>query len=508
MPELRIESEREEKERREASYGLHIAPFIPDNIGDGIAEIEDMREVAGLGRSASGLEELTGDGQVIVVMDSGVDDSHPILRDVDVGHVDVTGSGRTRDKVGHGTACAGLIHQVAPGARIISLRVFDTSGRTDGETIKRAYQWLIDNSEYVDVVNMSWGASKTIRSIDKWHNQLSDTGVIPIVSAGNSGGPSGSPATATSGWSVGACDEFGEMADFSSYNPEYSNPEVTAVGKNTVLPRAENTSMGKEIEYITEVSVPYPAVMASGTSFSGPQVAAIVSLLRSAETIRTDEILSALTDTARDIRDTETDGEGIVDYLKARLRLRPQDPEKPEDPGHPEQPDPGEGNGNGGKPPNVRPPRDDNFGAFAEPIGIEATGLRFNGIHQYTADIYYVTDGDSMKCKVSFGFSLTQRWVLRLLGVDTAEIYGVPKDSDEYKKGAEHRQFVQDWVERGKNEYDPHEGEEVEYPFLVKSEEFGKYGNRRLAVIKRRSDGSVLNQALIDEYGDSVRYGE
>lgn len=120
---------------------------------------------------------------------------------------------------------------------------------------------------------------------------------------------------------------------------------------------------------------------------------------------------------------------------------------------------------------------------------------------QYRSDIERVVDGDTLDLEIDLGFGITltgDEARVRLLGIDTAETYGVPRDSDEYAAGQQHKAFVVEWVEGG--------GED-EWPFFLettKDDERGKYG-RWLATILRRSDDAVLNDDLIDEFGDAVR---
>lgn len=107
-----------------------------------------------------------------------------------------------------------------------------------------------------------------------------------------------------------------------------------------------------------------------------------------------------------------------------------------------------------------------------------------------------IVDGDTLDLQVDAGFFVTRHIRVRLKGVDTGEIYGYSKDSDEYKRGIEHKHFVEDWVQVGAYNWDG------DYPFVVKTEKTaGKYG-RWIGTVIRRSDGSVLNQALTQEYDD------
>ena len=57
------------------------------------------------------------------------------------------------DVVGHGTACAGIIHGLAPGADIISVRVLGPDNRGKGTIFAAGLEWAIANG--ASVVNLS-----------------------------------------------------------------------------------------------------------------------------------------------------------------------------------------------------------------------------------------------------------------------------------------------------------------------------------------------------------------
>jgi len=119
---------------------------------------------------------------------------------------------------------------------------------------------------------------------------------------------------------------------------------------------------------------------------------------------------------------------------------------------------------------------------------------------QYRADVERVVDGDTLDLRIDLGFGVTltgDEARIRLHDIDTAEIYGSSRDSEEYQTGQVHKQFVEDWVAEAADE---------PWPFLVetrKDDERGKYG-RWLATIHRRDDGAILNGDLLAEFGDAV----
>lgn len=74
--------------------------------------------------------DLTGKGQTIVIVDTGVLTDHPRLTDRVITRVDLTGEGLD-DEHGHGTAVAAIAASVATEAGIISVKAIGRTGVAD-----------------------------------------------------------------------------------------------------------------------------------------------------------------------------------------------------------------------------------------------------------------------------------------------------------------------------------------------------------------------------------------
>jgi len=110
-----------------------------------------------------------------------------------------------------------------------------------------------------------------------------------------------------------------------------------------------------------------------------------------------------------------------------------------------------------------------------------------HGYWKYRAECEHVVDGDTVDIRVDLGFKTYKIVRVRLSGVDTAEIYGVEKGSDEYEKGMRQTQFVIRFLTVS-----------GDWPITFKSEEeSGKYG-RWLGDLS--VDGTLLTEALINEW--------
>ncbi|KAB1190573.1 hypothetical protein GJR96_16570 [Haloferax sp. MBLA0076] len=121
-------------------------------------------------------------------------------------------------------------------------------------------------------------------------------------------------------------------------------------------------------------------------------------------------------------------------------------------------------------------------------------------MYEYQARLMNVVDGDTFDVTVDLGFRIHREIRLRLGGIDTHETHGVPKDSEEYQKGMEEKQFVETWFEN----VGP---DEQEWPFVIRTEKTGKFG-RYIAEVERKADGGILNDDLVTEFGDEIRYPE
>jgi subtilisin family serine protease len=154
------------------------------------------------------LAESRGRNVNVAVLDTGVDVTHPDLQGVVSRSVEVVAEGRSLvcrdvpaellsaaelDPVGHGTACAGIIHELAPEARIISVRVIGASATGTGEQFVRGLQWVLEQTEPpIRAVNLSLGtlqdrfAIPLRRLVDQAYFQ----GVVLVAAGNNMGMPS------------------------------------------------------------------------------------------------------------------------------------------------------------------------------------------------------------------------------------------------------------------------------------------------------------------------------
>lgn len=108
----------------------------------------------------------TGRGVRVAVVDSGIAPNHPHVGTVGAG-VNFAGAGDgTADLIGHGTAVAAAIHEKAPDAELVPVRVFDRELTTDADTLARAIRWAADNG--CALVNLSLGTPNAAHEVLLW----------------------------------------------------------------------------------------------------------------------------------------------------------------------------------------------------------------------------------------------------------------------------------------------------------------------------------------------------
>ncbi|HXE73196.1 MAG TPA: S8 family serine peptidase [Candidatus Nitrosotenuis sp.] len=340
--------------------------------------------VALVGADKLQAQGITGKGQVVAVLDSGFQHPEtPLLAWKDV----VEGSAQPVDPVGHGTHVAGDVLQVAPGARIVAVRVMDEQGQGRPSDIIRGIQWAIQNKDKygIEVINMSLGAGPDglpdrFDPINKAVEAATRAGITVVAAAGNSGPDGrtiGSPADAASALTVGAALDKHKLSDFSSRGPTDDGlvkPDVVAPGEYITswsvpgsaieqtgqvveklramsgaelkklleakpqlvaalgLPRDILRRPDAEVEDLVKSSlppiyIPEPGkVAAPGTSFAAPLVAGVVASL---EEIRDEKPLT-LKQLVRDTADPlgnygpNEQGQGFINAEKAARRLKGQ----------------------------------------------------------------------------------------------------------------------------------------------------------------------------------------
>ena len=236
---------------------------------DGDVTVSDSPLLAGISWKDA-FEGSTGRGVKVCVIDSGVDNDHPAIAGAVSGWVEpvLDGEGNVTfnldphdDLYGHGTACSGIIRDIAPGVDLYSVRVLGQRLSGKAATFSAGLRWAIDNG--MQVVNLSMGA--TVQEYFSVFHELADDAYFKhtiLVTAANNMPVVSYPSLYASAISV-ACYEG---ASFSEPIEFYYNP----------LPPVEFGARGVDIRVAWRDG---GYINATGNSFAAPHITGIVSLL-------------------------------------------------------------------------------------------------------------------------------------------------------------------------------------------------------------------------------------
>ncbi|MDF6065509.1 S8 family serine peptidase [Streptomyces sp. B21-104] len=233
-------------------------------------------------------EGFDGKGTTVAVLDTGIDATHPDVKDrVKQSRSFVPGE-EVVDGNGHGTHVASTIagsgaasdganKGVAPAADLIVGKVLSNEGSGADSGIIEAMEWA--KAEGADVVSMSLGSSIPDDGGDPMAQAVdalsADGGPLFVIAAGNAygAGTIGSPGSAASALTVAAVDKQDRRADFSSMGPLVRSyglkPDLSAPGVDI------NAAASRSVPGIDGM---YQSM--SGTSMATPHVAGAAAVLK------------------------------------------------------------------------------------------------------------------------------------------------------------------------------------------------------------------------------------
>jgi subtilisin family serine protease len=165
---------------------------------------------------------------------------------------------------GHGTMTSGLVHLVAPNAKILPLKAFSANGTGYLSNIVAALYYAVQN--HANVVNMSFDLSSSSPSLQQAVSYANKAGVVLVAAAGNENTSARVYPAAMAGSVVGIASttDWDTRSSFSNYGS--ADVWIAAPGEYVISTYPGGT-------YASE----------SGTSFSSPLVAGTVALLLSAK---------------------------------------------------------------------------------------------------------------------------------------------------------------------------------------------------------------------------------
>jgi len=288
----------------------------------------------GLGMVRADAARATSDGAgaTVAVIDSGAAMSHPDLQGrLAAGPDYVDGDSDPADREGHGTHVAGVIaanagngvgvESVAPGARVLVVRVLDDDGAGTLDDVVAGIRWAADHG--ADVINLSLGPEVPILAgsgdYDAALDYALDKGIVVVAAAGNGPTPLGpgvplcdQPSGEGRLLCVGAVDMRENRAFYSNFGRGLS---ISAPGGSAAGDIEEDIL--STYHKVEEFGGPY-AWMA-GTSQATPHVSGVAALLVSLG-VRGQAATQRILATARDVGAAGPDstyGAGIVDAAAA-----------------------------------------------------------------------------------------------------------------------------------------------------------------------------------------------
>jgi subtilisin family serine protease len=285
-------------------------------------------------QQASDFPLITGKGQTVAILDTGIDYTNPLLGDgFGPGHKVVGGwdfvddDDDPMDTFGHGTAVAGVIaakefktggkryRGIAPAANLVALRVDEANDEVPDSRIEAALEWVLAHRVEFNIVavNISFGSgSYPGTHLSPYSDELAllkKRGVFVAAASGNSGVSEEPfsiqyPAADKSVFAVGAVDQFDVITEWCERGPSL----------DLLAPGDDVTTLGlgpSEFEVL------------SGTSFACPMVVGAAALLRQVNpSFGVQDIYSILHNSSKENLDGDKETGTITRLTYQRLDLR------------------------------------------------------------------------------------------------------------------------------------------------------------------------------------------
>jgi type VII secretion-associated serine protease mycosin len=221
-----------------------------------------------------------GGGNVIAVLDTGVQLNHPDLAGRLVAGYDfVNGDSNASDDNGHGTWVAGIIAANANDAygiagiswtdKIMPVKIMNREGTGSTADLLAAIRWSADRG--ADVINMSVGGFPYSQMLQDAVNYAWGKGAVLVGAAGNNRREETYyPASFDNVISVSATQPQDEFSNWSSYGPKV---DVSAPGSSILTTNCYVCTYAAHDTWGSHTYI-------SGTSFATPNVAGVVALIR------------------------------------------------------------------------------------------------------------------------------------------------------------------------------------------------------------------------------------
>jgi len=301
---------------------------------------------------------VTGAGVDVAMIDSGVvpvnglTASGKVVNGPDLSFDRQAGAPPYLDTFGHGTHLAGIIAGrddaiaagdtpgagdfagIAPGARIVSVKVASAGGETDVSQVIAAIDWVVQHRNsgglHIRVLNLSFGTDATQDyAVDPLAYAVEVAwrkGIVVVTAAGNAGEHRrrlANPAMDPWVLAVGAADLHGTRDVADDTVPAWSSPGDASRAPDLVAPGVAVPSLrspGSILDLASPSASGSRLIRGSGTS----QAAAVVSgavalLLDDRPQLTPDQVKALLVSSAATLpaADPDAQGAGLLDVLAA-----------------------------------------------------------------------------------------------------------------------------------------------------------------------------------------------
>lgn len=256
---------------------------------------------------------------IVAVVDSGIDSTHPEFQGQLLPGFDFTPKvpvpGGDHDGYGHGTHVAGVIGAkanngigiagIAPGCKLLPVRIFDDFGHSSEGISDAAVIWAVDHG--AKVINASWGSPMEGEGFKAALQYALSKDVVFVAAVGNSGhNDPNYPGASEEAIGVAATTDIDTWGSFSTWG-DWVDLAAPGQGILSTYPLAKGNGYR----------------IMEGTSMAAPFVTAAAALVRSQHPDWNQaQVKEQLYKTAKDVIMTGMDpyaGNGRVDIARAVL---------------------------------------------------------------------------------------------------------------------------------------------------------------------------------------------
>lgn len=214
-----------------------------------------------------GLSNETSRSIKIAVLDSGINDNHPELRGKIIDSYNaINPTKNVYDDNGHGTAVAGIISAInnnqgivgiAPNALLYDVKVLDSEGKSDIQTMIRGLNWA--KNKDVDIINISAGVKSDNAELKKAIESVTNSNIFVVASAGNN-----------IGLGVDYPAKYKKVFSITAIDSELNKYNLAGKGKiDYAFPGVDILTTTKDLKYD----------FVSGTSFATAHFSGLLSIV-------------------------------------------------------------------------------------------------------------------------------------------------------------------------------------------------------------------------------------